>query len=135
MNPNGASPFVFSPGTTSFVEQLSSTQEVEIHNAYQKQPTNLNYKRWLMAMSDRCWRQTRDTATGTRELYPSDGVGNEFFKLPSIVKAFVVTIPESTFDAGSGAFILGILEFKAHYIFSQRRTNINDLVGGIVSVK
>lgn len=87
-----------------------------------------------MAMTDRCWRQTRG-AGSTRELYPTDGTGEEFFKLPSIVKAFAVTIPQNTFAAGSGAFILGILEFKAHYIFSQRRTNINDLVGGIVSVK
>ena len=87
-------------------------------------------------MSDRAWRQTRDTAgTGVRELYPSDGTGDEFFKLPSIVKAFVVTIPAGAFNANSGAFILGILEFKAHYAFSQRRTNITNLVGGIVSVK
>jgi hypothetical protein len=47
----------------------------------------------------------------------------------------VVTIPDGTFNANSGAFILGILEFKAHYVFSQRRTDINDLVGGIVSTK
>lgn len=62
-------------------------------------------------------------------------MGEEFFKLPSIVKAFAVTIPSGTFDASSGAFILGILEFKAHYIFSQRRTDINDLVGGLVSIR
>jgi len=87
-----------------------------------------------MAMSDRCWRQTRGS-TGTRELYPTDGTGEQFFKLPSIVKAFVVTIPENTFAASAGPFILGVLEFKAHYIFSQRRTDITDLVGGIVSEK
>jgi len=68
-------------------------------------------------------------------LYPTDGVGEEFFKLPSIVKAFAVTIPQNTFAAGSGPFVLGILEFKAHYIFSQRRTDITDLVGGIVNEK
>ena len=50
-----------------------------------------------MAMSDRCWRQTRSSAGAGRELYPTDGAGNEFFKLPTIVKAFVVTIPENTF--------------------------------------
>jgi len=93
----------------------------------------LDYKRWLMAMTDRAWRQSR--GTGTRELYPTDGVGEEFFKLPSIVKAFAVTIPEGTFAANSGAFLLGVLEFKAHYIFSQRRTDISQLVGGLVSVK
>lgn len=87
-------------------------------------------------MSDRCWRQTRSSAgTGTRELYPTDGVGEEFFKLPSIVKAFVVTIPDNAFAPASGAFILGILEFKAHYIFSQRRTNISDLFTEIVDTK
>jgi len=47
----------------------------------------------------------------------------------------VVTIPQNTFAAGSGPFVLGILEFKAHYIFSQRRTDITDLVGGIVNEK
>lgn len=62
-------------------------------------------------------------------------MGEQFFKLPSIVKAFAVTIPSGTFEPGSGAFVLGILEFKAHYIFSQRRTDINDLVEGIVSVR
>jgi hypothetical protein len=87
-----------------------------------------------MAMSDRCWRQTRGNGN-TREIYPTDGVGEEFFKLPSIVKAFAVTIPSGTFAAGTNAFILGVLEFKAHYVFSQRRTNITNLIGGIIDVK
>jgi len=69
-------------------------------------------------MSDRCWRQTRAAGGSSRELYPSDGSGNEFFKLPSIVKAFAITIPEGTFAANSGAFILGILEFRANYVFA-----------------
>lgn len=42
----------------------------------------------------------------------------ELFKLPTIVKAFTVSIPESRFAAQAGAFLLGILEFKAHYKFS-----------------
>lgn len=73
-----------------------------------------------MAMSDRCWRQTRDqTLAGQREFYPSDGSGNEFFKLPSLVKVFTLTIPEGTFDAGTFTpFVLGFLEFRANYKFA-----------------
>lgn len=88
-------------------------------------------------MSDRCWRQTRSTssATGVREIYPSDGTGDQFFKLPSIVKAFGVTIPSGAFGAQAGNFILGIIEFKSHYEFSQRRTDISSLVDNIVRDK
>jgi hypothetical protein len=93
---------------------------VQIHNPYQKQHAALDYKKWLMAMSDRCWRQTRSASstTGVREIYPSDGTGDQFFKLPSIVKAFGVTIPSGAFTAQAGDFILGIIEFKSHYEFS-----------------
>jgi len=30
---------------------------------------------------------------------------------------------------------LGILEFNSHYVFAQRRTNINDLVGTMIQDK
>jgi hypothetical protein len=85
-------------------------------------------------MSNRAWRNTRGpSAAGTRELYPTDtsttGVAaEEAFKLPSIVKTFLLTIPENRFAAGSGGFVLGVLELKSHYKFSQRRTDINDLL-------
>jgi len=86
-----------------------------------------------MAMSDRAWRQTRSSGTASREIYPSDGTGNEFFKLPSLVKVFTVTIPDGTFNAGTFVpFLLGVVEFRANYKFSQRRTDINDLVSGMV---
>lgn len=86
-------------------------------------------------MSNRAWRQTREIGSAARETYPTDtlttGVtSDELLKLPSIVKAFTLSIPENRFAAGSGAFLLGILEFKAHYKFSQRRTDINDLARG-----
>jgi len=89
-----------------------------------------------MAMSDRAWRQTRSSGTAVREIYPSDGNGNEFFKLPSLVKVFTVTIPDGTFNAGTFVpFLLGVVEFRANYKFSQRRTDINDLVSGMVALK
>ena len=59
-----------------------------------------------------------------REIYPTDtgatGVDpNELVKLPTLVKTFVVTVPENTFAAGSAArFIIGVLELKARYKFS-----------------
>jgi hypothetical protein len=58
-----------------------------------------------MSMSDRAWRQSRSltSATGEREIYPSDSGGssdlNELFKLPSIVKVYQVTIPSDRFAA------------------------------------
>lgn len=58
---------------------------------------------------------------------------NEDYKLPAIVKAFAITIPSGAFAPTSGNFILGTLELKSNYLFSQRRTDINDLVLGITA--
>jgi len=75
-------------------------------------------------MENRAWRQTINVGGTGREIYPTDtaatGVeANELIKLPTLVKTFVVTIPEQTFAAGVAArFIIGVLEFKARYKFS-----------------
>lgn len=45
-----------------------------------------------------------------------------------MVRAYAVTIPEGTFGAGAGAFVLGLFKVKTMYKFSQRRTDIEDLV-------
>jgi len=37
-------------------------------------------------------------------------------------------VPAGTFDAGSPNFTLGLVEVSTRYRFSQRRTNIGDLV-------
>jgi hypothetical protein len=71
-------------------------------------------------MSNRAWRNTRDAVgTGQRELYPTDqAAGNEDFKLPSLVKAFTITVPDGMFGANAGNFLVAILELRAHYKFS-----------------
>jgi hypothetical protein len=37
-------------------------------------------------------------------------------------------VPENRFEAASGGFVIGLFKTKADYIFSQRRTDINDLL-------
>jgi hypothetical protein len=81
-----------------------------------------------MAMTDRCWRKTISSGVSTREFYPSDGSTDENFVVPSVTTAFQFTIPENTFQAGSGSFVFGLFKTKAHYVFSQRRTDIGDIV-------
>lgn len=85
-----------------------------------------------MAMSNRAWRNTLDASgTGVRELYPTNQVSsvpNENAKLPSLSRIFAVTVPEGTFGAGAGSFVLGVLRFRTTYMFSQRRTDISDLL-------
>jgi hypothetical protein len=44
------------------------------------------------------------------------------------VTAFEFTVPESTFGGASGDFIVGFFKTRANYCFSQRRTDINQLV-------
>lgn len=45
------------------------------------------------------------------------------------MRAFAVTVPAGTFDPGaSSPFVLGIFKVKTTYLFSQRRTNIQDLI-------
>lgn len=56
--------------------------------------------------------------------------------MPSIVKVFTVTIPDGTFASGTFIpFVLGFIEFRTNYKFAQRRTDINDLVSGMVGEK
>jgi hypothetical protein len=71
-----------------------------------------------MAMTDRCWRKTISSGVSTREFYPSDGSTDENFVVPSVTTAFQFTIPENTFQAGSGNFVFGLFKTKAHYVFS-----------------
>jgi hypothetical protein len=45
-----------------------------------------------------------------------------------MVRAYAVTIPAGTFDPAAGTFVLGIFKLATKYMFSQRRTDIEDLV-------
>jgi hypothetical protein len=90
VNPSGTSPFV---PFASFLNQLSSAQNVDIHQPYMKNAMHLDYSKWLMSMSDRAWRNSIGSGTTGRELYPTDATAtgvtaNELFKLPSMVRAF-----------------------------------------------
>lgn len=71
------------------------------------------------------------TGTG-RELYPTDSFAadpNQNIQLPSLTRAFAVTIPENVFVAGSSSpFVLGIFKIRTTYLFSQRRTDIQNLI-------
>jgi hypothetical protein len=90
-NPYSSDPFLLGQ---SFTQLLSSPLNTTIHQPFLTNRSHLNYKKWLMSMSDRAWRQSRSltSTTGDRELYPTNSVGpgetNELFKLPSITKAF-----------------------------------------------
>lgn len=81
-------------------------------------------------MTDRCWRKSiADPAVSMdREQYPTDGSSTEDFVLPSQTSAFQVTVPENRFAENSGPFVLAIFRARVHYAFSQRRTDINQLV-------
>jgi hypothetical protein len=81
-------------------------------------------------MTDRCWRKSISAAGSGREFYPTDAApgGDEDFVLPSMSTVFQVTIPEGTFAPGAGSYVLGVFKTRAHYMFSQRRTDINSLV-------
>ena len=83
---------------------------------------------WLMAMTDRCWRKTLAPGTSAREFYPSDGPDVEDFVVPSLTTVFQFTVPSGTFAAASGAFVVGAIKLRTEYVFSQRRTDINDLL-------
>jgi hypothetical protein len=49
-------------------------------------------------------------------------------KLPSMTRAFQITVPKDTFDAGAGNFVFALMRLRTTYVFSQRRTNIRDLL-------
>jgi len=76
------------------------------------------YEKWLFAMTDRAWRKTITPGLTTRELYPTDGAGNADYVLPSMTTMFEITIPENTFAANSGLFIVGLFKTRAQYVFS-----------------
>jgi hypothetical protein len=77
-----------------------------------------------MAMTDRCWRKTLSFGISSREFYPTDGATNADFVVPSVTTVFQFTIPENTFAANAGDFVIGVFKTKANYVFSQRRTDI-----------
>lgn len=123
VNPSGTTPFTFTTG--DFLSTISSPQSTHIHQPYSKNHTSLDYQKWLITMSDRAWRQSRDltSTSGARELYPVDALvpstnPNEYFKLPSQTKVFQITIPESSFGAGAGLVTVGVLKFATHIMFS-----------------
>jgi hypothetical protein len=85
----------------------------------------------LLSNTDRAWRKSiSETTLAVREFYPTEGSAdaNENFVLPALVTAFEFTVPESTFGGGAGDFIVGFFKTRAEYCFSQRRTDINQLV-------
>jgi hypothetical protein len=45
-----------------------------------------------------------------------------------MIRAYAVTIPEGTFGAGAGDFVIGLFKIATTYKFAQRRTDIEDLV-------
>jgi hypothetical protein len=130
VNPNGGVAFTF--GTGDFLATLSSPQNTQIHQPYTRNNMAVNYEKWLVSMSDRAWRNSLDASgSGVRELYPTNSGSsdpNENFKLPSMTRAFAITVPAGTFDAVAGTFVLGLLRFRTTYVFSQRRTDISDLL-------
>jgi hypothetical protein len=81
-------------------------------------------------MTDRCWRKSLTSTGSGREFYPTDAApgGDVDFVLPSMSTVFQITIPEGTFIAGAGSYVLGVFKVQTHYKFSQRRTDINQLV-------
>jgi hypothetical protein len=85
-NPNGVSPFIL--GLGGFASLLSAPKNTQIHQPYSKHAQSVDYERWLMAMTDRCWRKTLNPGSTTRELYPSDGPLAEDFVVPSVTSVF-----------------------------------------------
>jgi hypothetical protein len=86
VNPSGAEAFV---APSNILELISSPQNTHIHNPYEKRVAKLDFGKWMMAMQERSWRQTR-TSTGARELYATDNATdlNLNRTLPTLVKAF-----------------------------------------------
>lgn len=85
-------------------------------------------------MTDRCWRKTiaNPVVSTNREQYPTDNSGSEQnFVLPSMSSAFQLTVPEGRFGATSGDFVVGIFKVRTTYVFSQRRTDINEIVADV----
>jgi hypothetical protein len=54
MNPQGR----FNGLSQGFIAEISSPQNVEIHQPYTKNVMHLDYSKWLVSMSDRAWRNT-----------------------------------------------------------------------------
>jgi hypothetical protein len=68
-------------------------------------------------MTDRAFRKTISGVTNIRELYPTESAVdvNAEFVLPALVNIYEVTVPQSTFGAQAGAFVLGLFKTEAHY--------------------
>ena len=75
-------------GTGGFESLISAPQSTEIFNPYARHNSNLDYKKWLITMTDRAWRKTRTPGSSAREFYPTDGPDATDFVLPSIVQVF-----------------------------------------------
>jgi hypothetical protein len=94
----------------------------EIHNPYQRNKQRLDYSKFMISNSTRAWRQTINATGGTqRELYPTDSLStdpNQNTCLPSMVRAYAVTIPEGTFGSGAGQFVLGLFKIATKYKFA-----------------
>jgi hypothetical protein len=85
-NPNGVQPFIL--GTGGLDSLLSAPLNTEIHEPYKRHAQHCQYTRWLMAMTDRCWRKTLLPTGAGREFYPSDGTAVEDFVVPSLTSIF-----------------------------------------------
>jgi len=124
INPAGEPPFVFGTGAGAFASLLSSPLKTDIHQPYTRQSLHIDYSKWLMSMSDRAWRNTINVgATSGREVYPTDSTAtgvdvDQLFKLPTMVRAFQVTVPTGSFTAGAGTFLFGLLKLRTTYMFS-----------------
>lgn len=115
-NPNGESPFAATG--SSLAQLVSAPDNTEICQPYSTHHKVICYEKWLFAMTDRAWRKTITPGLTTRELYPTDGAGNADYVLPSMTTMFEITIPENTFAANSGLFIVGLFKTRAQYVFS-----------------
>lgn len=56
VNPNGASPFVL--GSGGFASLLSAPQNTVVQQPYMVHNHSVDYRRWLVSMTDRCWRKS-----------------------------------------------------------------------------
>lgn len=80
----------------------------------------MSYDKWLLSMTDRAFRKTISGVTNIRELYPTESAAdvNAEFTLPALVSIYEVTVPQGTFGAQAGAFVLGLFKTEARYLFS-----------------
>jgi hypothetical protein len=81
--------------------------------------SSVNYEKWLMSNTDRAWRKSiSDITLSAREFYPTETTDNTQFTLPSLTTIFEVTVPENTFGAQAGDFVLALFKTQANVCFS-----------------